>query len=656
MSAIFGIMNSDGNHTTKCDLVQMDAALAQHGPDDGGIWCNDSVGLGQRLMCFTPEDHFEQQPLISQDGLRVLVTDARIDNRQELTVQFALSPSETMEMPDSAFIMLAYEKWGLDCPSHLIGTFAFALWDKREKHLLLVRSPLSDRHIYYHSTSTSFTFSTVPKGLFVLERIPCELNQQAFADYLVLAPEDPGSSFYRDVFRVQMGSSLVVGKNGIKHHLFWKPDYQRELKLNNDNDYVEAFTELFERVIADHLRSITPVGVMMSGGLDSSSVAAVAASQLKLRNQRLTTFTEIPRKGFFDDTIAKGRYADETPLVQKMADAYDNIDVNLVQTDGIFFLNNVTQLFDAAGVPFYAAPNKVWIDAIHAEAQQQNVKVLLTGGSGNMTISWNGSGLVQGLLKSGRLFQAWHETNNTEQSMSGVAHLRAFISRGLLPMLPSPVLNVIMDIRHKKFNLITNNEPWNFYSSINQTFAKSQRVIARSKSKGFDFSLRSNHNTKITRYSYFKMADIHKSVTMGYKALYGVESRDPTMDVRIFDFCLSVPEDQYCRRGKDRWLIRRALSNRLPKEIVNNTQRGLQAADWLERLNLAHNIIDEELNLWKSNSLPRTILDIGKLRNIFNRICSSNYTPGVNDYYQSFLLQNGLMNGRFLRWLEAAKS
>jgi asparagine synthase (glutamine-hydrolysing) len=652
MSAIFGILHTDGKPVAPVDLARMNSALVKHGPDESCLWQNGSVGLGQRLMRFTPEDNFEQQPLVSRDGLRVLITDARIDNRQELSVLFGLSASDIKQMPDSVFIMFAYEKWGLDCSLHLVGTYAFALWDKREQHLMLVRSPLSDRHIYYHSNATSFSFATVPKGLLVLPWIPCGLNKRAFADYLVHAPEDPGTSFYCNVSRMQMGSAVVVRRDGIKHFHYWSPDFKKELRLKNDNDYLEAFTELFERVISDNLRSITPVGVMMSGGLDSTSVAAVAASQLKCRNKRLSTFTEKPREGFCDDAIAKGRYADETPLVQAMAARYDNIDLNLVRTDGAFFLTDVTPLFEESGVPLYGAPHKVWIDAINVEAKRQNVKVLLTGGSGNMTISWDGRGLISELLRTGRWRQAWNEARDITKSGSLSSRLRSFAGRGILPILPHYLWDAVSRIRHQSSRPTDAGKPWELYSPINQAFAESQCVISRSHAKGFNFSFRNNRNTKYERFGYFEMADTPKSIFIGNKALYGVETRDPTMDTRVFDFCLSVPENQYLRSGKDRWLIRRAMADRLPDQIVNNTHRGLQSADWFERLYAARVIIEDELKRWEQSSLVSMVLDVEKLRNIFYKINKPGYVVKKEDFATCFMFQKGLMNGRFLRWLE----
>src|SRR5437879_6172391 len=115
MSAIYGIVNFDRSPVSEADLDPMTRALSAYGPDGGGVWAGGHVGLGQRLMCFTPEDRLERQPLKSPGGEHVLVADARIDNRPELIRELGISGAEAREMPDSAFILRAYAKWGLDC-------------------------------------------------------------------------------------------------------------------------------------------------------------------------------------------------------------------------------------------------------------------------------------------------------------------------------------------------------------------------------------------------------------------------------------------------------------------------------------------------------------------------------------------------------------
>src|SRR5919202_6412367 len=168
----------------------MSEVLRAYGPQDGGISVQGGVGLGQHLVRMTLEDGYEQQPLVSLDGQRVLVSDARLDNRPELTRELNISATQARELPDSSFILRAYERWGAECAGHLIGDFAFALWDGREQLLLLARSPLGGRALFYHVTPHRFAFATMPKGLFALADIPRTLDPEYLADYLTGTPTE----------------------------------------------------------------------------------------------------------------------------------------------------------------------------------------------------------------------------------------------------------------------------------------------------------------------------------------------------------------------------------------------------------------------------------------------------------------------------------
>jgi asparagine synthase (glutamine-hydrolysing) len=145
MSAIFGLVAWNHLSVTRDNLVRMSNVLAHHGSDGGGIWADGPAGLGQRLMRFTPQDSFERQPLIGADAQRVLVSDARIDNRRELMPELDIPPAQARQLHDSAFVLRAYEKWGENCPQHLIGAFAYAVWDTRLQRLFVARSRTTRR-------------------------------------------------------------------------------------------------------------------------------------------------------------------------------------------------------------------------------------------------------------------------------------------------------------------------------------------------------------------------------------------------------------------------------------------------------------------------------------------------------------------------------
>src|SRR4051794_11064981 len=130
MSAIFGLVHLDKRPVDVEEVASMAAALAMYERDGGGQWRQGAIGLGQRLLCVTPEDAFEQQPHISADGKLIMVADGRIDNRSELIEKLRISLPAS-QLADGALILHAYERWGRDCVHHLIGAFTIALWDAR---------------------------------------------------------------------------------------------------------------------------------------------------------------------------------------------------------------------------------------------------------------------------------------------------------------------------------------------------------------------------------------------------------------------------------------------------------------------------------------------------------------------------------------------
>lgn len=190
MSAIVGLYYFDQQSVMTAELVRMRDRLTAHGPDSAGCWQAGPVGLAQRQMIITPEDRYERQPLLSSDERLALVSDVRLDNRAELTDPLHILPTEARQMPDSALVLAAYERWGEEAPSHLIGDYTFALWDGRQQHLLLAHSALGNRPLYYYHDQNGFAFATMPGGLFALPWIPRKLALENLLD------PDPNRTLY----------------------------------------------------------------------------------------------------------------------------------------------------------------------------------------------------------------------------------------------------------------------------------------------------------------------------------------------------------------------------------------------------------------------------------------------------------------------------
>jgi len=655
MSAIFGILHRDGKPVSREDLGRMDAALEAFGPDGHGIWSNGHIGMGQREMHFTPEDRFNQLPLKSADGQRVLVCDARVDNRPELMHLLDIRPADAKEMPDSAFIMRAYEKWGQDCVKHLIGDISFALWDQVARKFLLACSAMSHRPLFYYSNQNMHAFSSRPQGLFVLDSIPRKLNLERIADYLAQSGNALGTGLFQDIHQLLPGHALIVCRESLIESTIWEPDRQKQIFYPDDNDYVDAFNELFERVVSDYLRCVSPAGCMMSGGLDSTSIAATAATQLKMGGKRLATFTEVPRPGF-DGKMVKGRYADESRYVQAMAQKYDNIDLNLIWNDGRTYLDDLHCYFDFSYMLFPNASNRVWYEDICRTAKDQGVRVLLNGKMGNSTISKTGDRLLQQLVSAGKWQQALQEAHSFHKKKQLYYTLRTFVGQGIVPLLPVSIQQAIKNLRGISPNIRKKNF-WIDKSTMQPAFAKLQQVEERAHERAAN----SLYQVRLADCS-IRSGSFFSSVTAAignidhsYRGMFGVELRDPAADRRIVEFCLSLPEDQFLKNGENRRLIRRAMKGKLPDEILGNNMRGLQSADWFERLSGSLKSIQQTLTEWENSPLLPNVLDLNRLHTLVKNMPLATENPGDLIQVYRGLLERSLMMGSFIRWFETGE-
>jgi asparagine synthase (glutamine-hydrolysing) len=393
----------------------------------------------------TPEDRYEQQPVASADGRLVLVSDGRLDNRPELADRLRISTHEAATLPDSTLILRAYERWGEDAPQHLIGDYAFALWDGRQQTLLLARSPLGNRPLYYYHTPRVFAFATMPNGLFALPWVPRRLVLEN-----LLEPA-PACTPFQGLHKLPDGHWLRVNERGLQEQLFWQLDLTRRISFKRDEEYVEAFHELLTTAVASRLRSLYPVGISLSGGLDSSTVAATAAPQLAQQNQPLYAYTQVPTPAFAGP-LPPGKYADETPFVQAIAAMYPNLRLHFINTTDQPIFADINRFFDAMIGPFQNVANRPWIEAIQAQAQADGVRVLLTGEAGNLTVSWKGTSALPELVRKGALHRAWCMARG--ETRSSVSAGRRLLSEGMLPLLPSRIQALTQTLRQGSINAL----------------------------------------------------------------------------------------------------------------------------------------------------------------------------------------------------------
>src|SRR2546422_5671131 len=350
------------------------ARLAHRGPDGAGVWSEGTVGLGHRLLHTTPESLRERLPLASGDGTLVLTADARIDNRAELLGAL----DRGVEATDAELILAAYERWGERCPEHLLGDFVFVIWDARRAALFCARDHFGVKPFYnHHAPGRLFAFASEIKGLLALAEVPRRLNETRVADYLVPLLEDKVITFYEDILRLPPAHRMTVTREGVRTEQYWALDPEREIRMKSDEEYADAFREIFTEAVRCRLRSAFPVGSMLSGGLDSSSVVCVARQLLQQNGgNRFHTFSIV-----FDDVPE----CDERRYVEAVL-AGGGADPHYIRGDLLSPLGDVDRFLDHQDEPL-SVPNLFLYWAACRLASESGMRVFLDGVDGDTTVS-----------------------------------------------------------------------------------------------------------------------------------------------------------------------------------------------------------------------------------------------------------------------------
>jgi asparagine synthase (glutamine-hydrolysing) len=639
MSAIAGIFRFDGNPVERRDLERMMNALQAHGPDRSSLHVAGPVGLGHLLMRMTPEDSFDAQPVHGASGA-IMVADLRLDNRDELISALGLDIQRAVVSPDAAIVLAAWEKWGNAAWARLRGPFAAAVWDPRNRLVTLVRDPVGLRALCYHKGNDFIAFATMPKGLFALADVPRVLNKEKFADFLILNGSDCETSVYREVFRLHPACSATINAvGGMTKQPYWSEENIQPVRLKSDQAYAEAMRERLDIAVRRQMRTTHQVGCFLSGGLDSSSVAALAARALAEQGRRLPAYTQVPVAEFRRPPSA-GRYFDERPYVEAIREMIDNLDVTYVCSGEYDDFADLDRIFHAIDGPVRNVINIGWVMQIYRLARSGNQRVLLGGDFGNATISWDGWEQAFDHLVRGRLGTALRQWRLLYE-MSTRSPLGAFRQLFVEPSrLATPT--VVQWARRPR------------HSAINPQFARDMQIVERALTDSRKQATKAGSFALSQRLNLVTGIEFRGEWEAGMLALHGVDLRDPTADLDVVEFCLGIPDEQYLAENISRSVIRRAMWDLLPPMVLANRKRGTQAADWFGKMSRGRDAMGEEITRLKASSLASEAIDLESLDQLIGNwpnTTTDQTDRRLTDAYE-MALSRGLASGHFLRLFE----
>ena len=276
MSGFVCIINPDGKPVSRELLRQMTDFMTFRGPDAQQIWSDGHVGFGHTMLRTTEESLTERQPF-TLDGEVWITADARIDGRKELIGKLKSKVTADLNnVADVELILRAYDSWGEQCPEHLIGDFAFAIWDGRNRRLFCARDHFGVKPFYYAQAGDSLVLSNTLNCVRLHPAVSDELNDQAIGDFLLFGlNQEFTTTTFADIKRLPPAHYLTWSSGQQRVSRYWTLPTDGNIRYRREGEYVEHFKELMRAAVGDRLRT-TKVAASMSGGLDSTSVAATA--------------------------------------------------------------------------------------------------------------------------------------------------------------------------------------------------------------------------------------------------------------------------------------------------------------------------------------------------------------------------------------------
>ncbi len=286
MSGIVGILRPDGAAADHALTRQLTRFLAFRGPDAQEVWCSGPVALGHAMLRVTEEAASERQPA-GLHGRYWITADARIDARSELFAALQQSGrNPARNAPDCELILHAYATWGEDCLQRLRGDFVFAIWDAHQRTLFCARDHLGIKPFYFVEHKDFFLFSNTLDCVRMHPEVSGDLNEAAIADFLLFGLNcDPATTTFRAIRRLPPAHFLRVSVDGLRIARYWSMPVDGRIRYRRADEYTENFQTLLREAVSDRLRS-RRVGIMLSGGLDSSSLAATARELSPERGER----------------------------------------------------------------------------------------------------------------------------------------------------------------------------------------------------------------------------------------------------------------------------------------------------------------------------------------------------------------------------------
>lgn len=550
MSGITGICNAEGRPGDPALLHRMTRAIAHRGPNGIGHWMMGPVALGHAMLHTTPESLRETQPLSTEQGALCLTLDGRVDNRRELRAALESKGCAPRTDTDAELVLRAYECWGEDCAQRIIGDYAFALWDARNRKLFCARDLLGIRPFYYVFDGRTFIFSSELRPLLEVPGFQRRVNLGMLGEYLCDRITSKEETLYQNILRLPPAHRLVLKDGALCTSRYFDFDPGKSIRYGSDEEYAEHFFEIFREAVSCRLRSQAPVALWLSGGLDSCSILGMAGQLLKegvITNSHLASYV----LAFSHPDGDERRYVSEAAGMWGFSthslDADDVVEESLV--------DSIQRHQD------YPEPSP-W-QGLQALARQNGSRVTLTGDGGDEWLAGDMTHCAD-LLRQLRIptlvrqfrhdlaqYRTWAWTGATDPGPFPL-----FMEWCIKPLIPGPLKSTAK-------RLLRRNIPSWVSPGFARTVGLHDRLMRQEKPPRFPTIAQQRIHALLEDGTVIMGTEI----TDRDDAYQEMERRYPFHDRRLIEFALALPEDQRWRGDQTKYVLRQAMRRHLPDSI-----------------------------------------------------------------------------------------
>jgi asparagine synthase (glutamine-hydrolysing) len=556
-------------------LGSMSASLCHRGPDAQGSWINEdsTVGLSHARLAIIDLTASGAQPMQDSTSRYVVTFNGELYNFKELRGQLEKEGVVFRTPSDTEVLIAVYSKWGIPGFSRIRGMFACAIYDRHTHELVIARDALGKKPLYYTLQKGSFVFGSELKALRLHPSVSCELDSHALASYLVHDYVPTPLSIFNGIHKCMPGSAILFSKGTITEEVWWKPCAEDSSEsAQNDakkrvsiSDALTRLDSLLTRAVSDRLVADVPVGIFLSGGLDSSVIAWYAAQQAP----NLKTFSIGFSEKSFDESDAA------TLVAKSLGTEHHTAIFN--PEDALGLIPTLPQVFDEPVADASILPTLLLSKFARSE----------------VTVALGGDGADE-LLLGYPTFQA-ERAAALFGSIPGP--FRALLGTAARAMPPSSDYFSI-NFKIRKFIEGFHEDPATRHMQWLGSFSEAEAVDLllpeyRSAASGVTQEVIDRWKAECPNLSdYTDLSHLYLRTYLMDEVLvkldrasmrYSLEARTPFLDPELVTFLLGLPTNYKLREGQDKWLLRHLMKDRLPAEIASRKKHGfgVPMAAWL---------------------------------------------------------------------------